>query len=541
MQRFDAARKTAAEHTSIPQRVCPQRSGSLPDVRSVAGNLAIQRSLRTPGQPLDDSTRSFMENRFGHDFSAVAGLNPGVSSGGEGPQVPAEPRQPESLGDVELDIGTLTLADQRERTQRWERNSGDVTFLTVPVGATGVILDVVGDAGARAGFTARFGPAVIRDIRIGMSYEEAARSTFAGFAGSLLGGWAGAFGGALAAGSFRGVGELEVPVYIGLDFGIEGRLRAAATLLKIVDLATLAAGLRATLNTSVELGFGGPIRLSYEDRHLRFNFDQSLDANFNLAFLLRAFISAKLLGVRWDRTWNLMNRNINLPWSVGERMSARFDNGLAGEGLQDSFQPLRIPDLPLADIVRQLLNLSETVETLASDKWKDGDRRRRRDEKRPQQPPPDFDSGAEPEEEPTENRQSETTGDCYTRNKGAHERAQDCPAVSPSKEDRVLTWARLQPECYSMSGVDICRLGRCKKMGRRIDVVDDCGGYPGFSWHCDLEKRKPNPKRPGQMHWKTVLVASLFQCICCENEEREGSHYSANVHESSGNENQSED
>src|SRR5712692_8199293 len=33
--------------------------------------LIVHEVLRSPGQPLDASTRAFMEPRFGHDFSSV--------------------------------------------------------------------------------------------------------------------------------------------------------------------------------------------------------------------------------------------------------------------------------------------------------------------------------------------------------------------------------------------------------------------------------------------------------------------------------------
>ena len=51
-----------------------QRSTS--DVQRERGNhggapLIVHEALRSPGQPLDATTRSFMEPRFGHDFSRV--------------------------------------------------------------------------------------------------------------------------------------------------------------------------------------------------------------------------------------------------------------------------------------------------------------------------------------------------------------------------------------------------------------------------------------------------------------------------------------
>ena len=39
--------------------------------RAHVGNLAVQRAVRSPGQPLASSVRSFFEPRFSTDFSQV--------------------------------------------------------------------------------------------------------------------------------------------------------------------------------------------------------------------------------------------------------------------------------------------------------------------------------------------------------------------------------------------------------------------------------------------------------------------------------------
>jgi hypothetical protein len=77
-----------AVHGALLQRKCSWRGGSDTDCEECRAKATLQRkvdgsadlesvspivheTLRSPGQPLDATTRAFMESRFGHDFSRV--------------------------------------------------------------------------------------------------------------------------------------------------------------------------------------------------------------------------------------------------------------------------------------------------------------------------------------------------------------------------------------------------------------------------------------------------------------------------------------
>ena len=59
------------------------------DTAPTAAPPIVHEVLRSPGQPLDSATRTFMESRFGHDFSHVrvhVGAAPAASAGALGAQ-----------------------------------------------------------------------------------------------------------------------------------------------------------------------------------------------------------------------------------------------------------------------------------------------------------------------------------------------------------------------------------------------------------------------------------------------------------------------
>src|SRR5271169_3809590 len=70
-------RRTIPSRAVLPERqsslgahVCVQREATGPGVQPSAPSL-VREVLNSPGQPLDAETRSYMEPRFGHDFSGV--------------------------------------------------------------------------------------------------------------------------------------------------------------------------------------------------------------------------------------------------------------------------------------------------------------------------------------------------------------------------------------------------------------------------------------------------------------------------------------
>ena len=53
------------------KRLALQRKATNRPAEPATAPPIVHEVLRSPGRPLDDSTRSFMESRFGHDFSRV--------------------------------------------------------------------------------------------------------------------------------------------------------------------------------------------------------------------------------------------------------------------------------------------------------------------------------------------------------------------------------------------------------------------------------------------------------------------------------------
>jgi LysM repeat protein len=65
------ARAGASEHPAAPAAQLQMKSLRAGDSGGIAAPPVVHDVLRSPGQPLDVTTRAFMEPRFGHDFSKV--------------------------------------------------------------------------------------------------------------------------------------------------------------------------------------------------------------------------------------------------------------------------------------------------------------------------------------------------------------------------------------------------------------------------------------------------------------------------------------
>jgi hypothetical protein len=351
---------------------------------------ALHRVLRSSGRPLDSDSREYFEPRLGVDLSDVRihthseaaasaraldalaytwgthivfapeQYSPRTDSGRQllahelahvaHHQIPealqrqaakpapslagaktSDPSQPPSIsqgpiGDVILGVPDWTFFDLRVLSKDWAAKLDETSLLSVPIPDLGVRLGISGEASARAFFMATLGPGSLRNIKIGLSYKQAAVLEVLALVGGLeLDALAIRFG-ALGLDDIRALADLDFRAGVNLGFGAYGALKAAASALGLFDVATLKAELSATANAGFPLKFGGPVGLYYSKGHLTFRFSQSLEAQMNLLFSLVASITATLLGFSWSKSWNLIQKSLGYKWVVGTPLNLRYDN-----------------------------------------------------------------------------------------------------------------------------------------------------------------------------------------------------------------------
>jgi hypothetical protein len=293
--------------------VSQQTRGGLPTIRRQQGGQGTTTGGTTP--------------------APAAGMNP------PSPPVPSTPSAAPStpytgptikqgpIGDVIIPAPNWTFFQPKGITKHWTGGLDNTTLLTVPIPDLGVRIGLSGEASASAFFTATLGPGVLRNIQIGLSYGQAAKLA----ALNLLVGEPLVLDALLirygALGEIRALADLEFAAGVSIGFSATGGLTATASALGLFNIATLGAELSATAHAEFPLKFGGPIGLYYSNGRLDFRFHQSLQAQLNLMFSLVASIHASLLGFRWSKYWNLVDKSLGYSWAVGTPLNVKYSNG----------------------------------------------------------------------------------------------------------------------------------------------------------------------------------------------------------------------
>lgn len=256
------------------------------------------------------------------------------------------------IGDVVIPIGDWTFFDARDIVKPWSGKIDETSLLKIPIPELGVVVDLRGSAGATANFTASVGPGVLRNIRIGVTSDQYDWDVWPddalfGVIGPAASLWTLKFD----LDEFRGLADLDIRAHVGVVLGANAELKAAAEALGLFDVATLAAGLSATASAGLDLTFGGPIGIYWDNGHFHFRFDQSLDADLGLTFALNAYIQATLLGFSWTKNWILAQLAKN--WHVGAPLNLSYNDDPN-------------VDLPIAEADLQILPLLTDLLTAAT-------------------------------------------------------------------------------------------------------------------------------------------------------------------------------
>jgi hypothetical protein len=77
-------------------------------------------------------------------------------------------------------VGDWKFLDMQSVLRLWDKSLKETTLLAVPIPELGVRIALKGSAGAHANFNASFGPGVLRNVRIGLTYAQAAALAAAG-------------------------------------------------------------------------------------------------------------------------------------------------------------------------------------------------------------------------------------------------------------------------------------------------------------------------------------------------------------------------
>ncbi len=196
---------------------------------------------------------------------------------------------------------------------------------------------IYGNLGFRLDLFLRYGPGVLRNIRL--VYDTAAAR-------------------------YTGTAQFYLPVAAGPRARLYGGLTGSVNLWGANDLEiiALAGGLEAIGQAPLLLAIGPSIRVIYDSGELSFSLRNQVDAGFALLFDLNALAEARLLGDKvWEKRWQLFHWQWGQAVRMGSLFSLDYNNG--------QLQPLRVePFAERIDVDGLLAGLSapaqQEVQTL---------------------------------------------------------------------------------------------------------------------------------------------------------------------------------
>jgi hypothetical protein len=378
------------------ERSTPTLSSSLPAVTDSAGEATpaalAMTAVHTAGSPPPDpglsrASLAHLQRTAGN--SAVAAmLDPRRRGAPPSPGGGARPLQRQhvppatptttppattpvgsggALGEVEIDLPTVNIADRQDKPKHWEKRIAGAKVLDIPIPEIPVVsVGIAAEGRAFADFNAWFGPVQLRNIRVGMSKQQAvilaagALSPLAPVAGAAVlplspaaGLAIGVLGGAAARiaalatlykGPFKARAEIAAPAGGRVRFGVGASLAVDAELARKYSIASLGAGVEGAVELELKVEpQQGPayVDITYENGDLSFLRVIDLAANLQMQLMLNAFIRAQLLG-KWDwyRSWNLTKTPIDATWPLSPSLKVENKRGGGGPALRPGGNPV---------------------------------------------------------------------------------------------------------------------------------------------------------------------------------------------------------
>ncbi len=153
----------------------------------------------------------------------------------------------------------------------------------------------------------RYGPAVIRDIRLALDPLS---------------------------NRYSGTGQFYMPVTIGPRAKLQGSLTGSLDWLGLVEVLAIEGGLSAVGQAPLILAIGPSVNLIYDSGTFSFNLRPQIEAGIALVFDLNAFAQARFdRKVVWEKIWNLYH------WQWGR--AVRFGTLISLDYIHGHLQPIR--------------------------------------------------------------------------------------------------------------------------------------------------------------------------------------------------------
>jgi len=154
----------------------------------------------------------------------------------------------------------------------------------------------------------RYGPAVLRDIRLALDPSG---------------------------NRYSGAAQFYLPVAAGPRAILTGSLIGSVDWLGLVETLAIEGGLRAIGQAPLILAISPSVNVIYDAGSFTFNLRPQIDAGFALIFDLNAFAEARVLGDKvWEKTWNLFH------WHWGR--AVRMGTSLSLDYISGGLQPVRV-------------------------------------------------------------------------------------------------------------------------------------------------------------------------------------------------------
>lgn len=328
----------------------------------------IQRSPPSPGpQPGAAPTPAGEAAPPGQTPQGQSAGQPTPGQALPGPAGPV-PASAGPLGEVEFNLPNVNIYDRKENPKHWEKQIAGATVLSIPIPEIPVTtVSIEAHGKAFADFNAFFGPVQLRNLRVGMSKNQAlilaagALSPIAApVAGAIVapinpvaGVALGVFGGPVARiaalatlykGPFKASAELFSPVGGKVRFGVAASLAINAEIAKKYSIVELDAGVEGAVDLDLNLEqLPGPkfIEINYENGDLDFKKTLDLAAHLEMQLMLNAFIRAQLLGRwNWYKNWNLDKKPIDKTWPLTPKLIVENKRGGGGAAPSTAGNPM---------------------------------------------------------------------------------------------------------------------------------------------------------------------------------------------------------
>jgi hypothetical protein len=263
--------------------------------------------------------------------TGVGGGSAVPATGGGAPLTPTAPSPPASVPSTstEVVVPPVTVFEPREETLDLfdpppYRVPFTQTIIELPPPLFFATAGIYGNVDFKLELFLRYGPAVLRDIRLALD---------------------------ATGGRYSGTAQLYLPVAAGPRAILRGSLLGSVELwgLRELEIIALEGGLQAIGQAPIILALAPSVRLLYDAGSLSFAFRGQVEAGAALTFDLNAFAEARLLGEKvWEEVWQLYHWHWGRAIRMGSIFSFDYDNGQLGPVRQEPFAE----DVPIEELLQ---------------------------------------------------------------------------------------------------------------------------------------------------------------------------------------------